>query len=453
MIDSSDNLYDVIIVGGGLAGLTAAWNLREKKILLIESETRFGGRIYSSPRDSYWLNLGAGVFSAGESPLRNMINSFGLQTIAIPGSTTAMAFDDRILSRGRIETYPLRLPLSLSARKSLIFSGIKIRSAVAKYHKVSKPISGESIEDTERRIMKFEGDRSFADFLGRIHPDVDAILRATAANRLGAELETISANGALGSFAYQWDKSSNILNHNLIGGSAKLTDELSKRLGKVLISSGTVERVIDNNGVISVTYQKEGKQVHVKAKAAIVATPADVSRKIISNLPTKLENALGEIRYGPAVLASVLTDETGAMPYDNIYAMITPKRASTVFINVANSLRSTAERKPGGSLLVYKGGPEALKLMALSDKEVEKTLLNSLFEVYPSTRGIIREVILKRWERIVPFSHPGRYLIQSDLEIPMPRIFLAGDYLGNWANMEVAFASGTQAAKMALAII
>jgi len=47
---------DAVIVGGGIAGLAAAWRLRHRDVLLLEADTRVGGRICSEPRGAYWLN-------------------------------------------------------------------------------------------------------------------------------------------------------------------------------------------------------------------------------------------------------------------------------------------------------------------------------------------------------------------------------------------------------------
>ena len=51
-------MKDVIIVGGGLAGLSAAWRLKQHDILLLESEDYIGGRVKSERRGDYWLNWG-----------------------------------------------------------------------------------------------------------------------------------------------------------------------------------------------------------------------------------------------------------------------------------------------------------------------------------------------------------------------------------------------------------
>jgi len=53
---------DVVIVGGGIAGLSAAWRLRHRDVLLLEAGDRLGGRMRSDPCGEYWLNYGAHLF-------------------------------------------------------------------------------------------------------------------------------------------------------------------------------------------------------------------------------------------------------------------------------------------------------------------------------------------------------------------------------------------------------
>jgi oxygen-dependent protoporphyrinogen oxidase len=53
---------DVVIVGGGIAGLSAAWRLRHRDVLLLEGGDRLGGRMRSDPCGDYWLNYGAHLF-------------------------------------------------------------------------------------------------------------------------------------------------------------------------------------------------------------------------------------------------------------------------------------------------------------------------------------------------------------------------------------------------------
>jgi len=50
---------EVVILGAGLAGMTAAYHLRDRDVVVIESRDRVGGRTLSGEHDGYWYNSGA----------------------------------------------------------------------------------------------------------------------------------------------------------------------------------------------------------------------------------------------------------------------------------------------------------------------------------------------------------------------------------------------------------
>jgi oxygen-dependent protoporphyrinogen oxidase len=43
----TERRYEVVIVGAGIAGLTAGWTLRDRRILVLEATDRVGGRLRS----------------------------------------------------------------------------------------------------------------------------------------------------------------------------------------------------------------------------------------------------------------------------------------------------------------------------------------------------------------------------------------------------------------------
>jgi oxygen-dependent protoporphyrinogen oxidase len=63
-IRADTHVHDAIVVGGGMAGLSAGWRLRHRDVLLLEAGSRFGGRIYSERRGHYW-RTSARTSSAG----------------------------------------------------------------------------------------------------------------------------------------------------------------------------------------------------------------------------------------------------------------------------------------------------------------------------------------------------------------------------------------------------
>ena len=47
---------ECVVIGGGIAGLTAAYRLREHSVVVLEGSDRLGGRVQSQSRGDYWVN-------------------------------------------------------------------------------------------------------------------------------------------------------------------------------------------------------------------------------------------------------------------------------------------------------------------------------------------------------------------------------------------------------------
>jgi oxygen-dependent protoporphyrinogen oxidase len=117
-----------------------------------------------------------------------------------------------------------------------------------------------------------------------------------------------------------------------------------------------------------------------------------------------------------------------------------------MLFNIANVLRErTRERQPGGSLMMYRSAHAATEMFDRSDAEIERSFLDDLYAIYPEARGIVRETLLLRMPRMLPYVAPGRAALQPALERPLGRLHLAGDYLGS-SYTDTAVQSGQDAA-------
>ena len=290
---------DVVVCGAGIAGLAAARALGDLDVVVLEADARVGGRLGSERRDGVWLNFGGHVCAGAGSASDRLIRAAGVEAPAVPGRLAAVELGGRVFARGRVETFPLRLPLPLASRVALARAGARLRLAVARYAALAAPVAGELDATRQERMLGFMDDRSFAEFIGQLPPDVDGIFRATL-TRSSGEPEELQAGYGVGYFHLVWDRSGG-LSRNILGGSSTLTDALAASLGdRVRLGArvGTVEQ--DEDGV-SVGYSDAAGEHRIRAREAIVATPAYVTAEIVAGLPADTSSALRAIPYGPYV--------------------------------------------------------------------------------------------------------------------------------------------------------
>ncbi len=441
---NSDSLRDVVVVGAGIGGLAAAWDLRDLDVIVLEASERIGGRVRSEPRDRYWLNLGAHVFSGPGSATWRVAAEVGVELAKVTGELAAVELNGRIVAGGRPELYPFRLPLDLRERVALLRAWFRLRRAVAAHERAATPRPHESPAETRARILSFGDDRTFADWLGPVPPAVDSLFRATV-TRSTAEPEEIAFGHGAGYFSLVWNAETG-LSRNIVGGPQLLIDGMAAGIPGGVTTAAVVRTVSTEGALVRVRYEQEGSEHELFAKHAVLATKAFDAARIAKDLPADTRKALKGIHYGPSVVMAIMTGETTPMPWDGIYALATPNRAFSMFFNIANVLRPrSATRERGGSLMVYRSGHGALNLLERSDSEIEAAFLGDLYEVYPDARGIVTETKLIRLPQMLPHVAPGRSALQPALERPLARLHLVGDYLGI-EYAETAIASGQAAA-------
>ena len=135
---------DVVVVGAGIAGLAAAWELRDRDVRVLEATDRVGGRLMSEPRDPYWLNFVGHVVGGPETETGRLLQAMGVESVELPGVLSGLVLNGRLIAGGRVETYPFRVPLSPRDRIGFIGAGMRVRLAVADYARVSRLRPGES---------------------------------------------------------------------------------------------------------------------------------------------------------------------------------------------------------------------------------------------------------------------------------------------------------------------
>lgn len=439
-------MKEVAVVGGGLAGLAAAWRLRHCDGVVLESDARVGGRVRSERRGPHWLIWGGHVYAGGNSATSWLLGDTGVDAVPVPGSLAGLSMNGKLLLKGRVETYPFRIPMSWESRRQMVRAGVKVGLSVARYARLVSRRPGEDERARQQRVYNFLNDRSFADFIGPLPEDAEALFAPTV-TRSAADLHEISAGAGVGYLSLVWNIGAG-LSQSIVGGPSTLTEAIASALGDRVQRGAVVHEIVQKRDSVVVRYRQDEVDKEVEARAVVLATPATVSHRIAVDLDRDLRDALSQIVYGPFVSAAFLTNETERRVWDDAYGIATPKRSFNIVLNMSNVLHGySSERQPGSSIMTFSPARLARHLMDLADEEVLRIYENDLAQVLPGLAGTVAEAEVQRWPTGSPYCFPGRAKLQPALTSRRGgRVFLAGDYLGT-TYTETAIRTGLAAAQ------
>jgi protoporphyrinogen/coproporphyrinogen III oxidase len=435
---------DVVIVGGGIAGLVAAHRLRDRDPVVLEASDRVGGRIWSKQRGDLAVSVGAHMFPPPDSVVGRLVTELGLEVRPITGSMLNIHLGGRLVRDTRPELFPFRLPLSLGGRISFARAGLRVRRDANRYMRLLERRPGDTDADIRLRALEHRGDETFLDFLGSLHPDAFRIFEALA-NRSVADPDEISQSAMSALFGHVWDAGD--LGRNMRGGSGLLPDALGNALGSIVRLGCRVDSMRLEGAGVRIAYAGPDGSAEIRARTAIAAVPAPLLPDILGDAMTPdIRDALGVVGFGPMVVLSIRTDETSPMPWDDLYSILTPDMRFNMFFNHANFMQG-AGPKQGSVIMVYGGGRRARAFRGASEEAVRDAFLADLDRIFPQVRPHIVETWVKAWDYAGPFAAPGRWRAQAALDRGIAdRIFLAGDWVSEFVSMETAALTAVDAA-------
>ena len=425
--------HEVIVIGAGVSGLTTAWHLRDRDVLVLEESDRLGGRVCSVRREDTWLNFGAHGFGVGATATGRLLAELGVSALPLPGDPIAVAAGGRLVS-GAVDTYPLRLPLSPASRVALVRAGLRLRADVRRYHRVRRRRPDETPAQRQARVLAFMDDVSFGDHLGPLPPDVDALLRCLV-TRSSAEPEELAAGCGIGYCNLLWGGRS-ARSVGIVGGPAALIEALAREVPAIELSARVTRVAQDATGVwVDVT--RGGRERTIRAQAVVLAVPAPVAADLAGDLPAVTLEALRAVRYGPYVVGAFLIEAGTAPPWDGVYAVATPGHSFSVIYDIGSVQRNPGLPRPAyTSLMVYTAAAPARRLLRENDETIAARYRADLDAVFPGTGRRVVDVAVRRWPLGMPFSQVGRGRLQAALTWPLGRVHLAADYLGTTRSVE-----------------
>ncbi|NCL78159.1 FAD-dependent oxidoreductase [Rhodococcus sp. YH1] len=434
----------VVVVGAGMAGLTAATTLAsETDVVVLESTDRTGGRVETVRQGDYWINVGT-QFTEGTGTLIEALDRHGIERGSLAGKSVALYLNGGVVDTSNPVALMFRTRMTTMDRLGMAVVGARILSVMPFLESQSRIAQRVRDKlDTKLAAYLLKGVRS---------EPAQAIVRSWSAQWMGCEVEETAATQFVTSVGLALADPEKIPNFSLpVGGNQTLTDVLAEDLGGRIRLESVVQSVRQDGDGVVVDYHDGDRPARLRAKRAIVTAPADISERIIPDLPQQYRNAFDDITYGRYVIVGFFTDEVGPQRWDDHFAVSTPQLSFQAMFNHAAAMRRDGERKPGGALACFAGGARADALFDLSDEEIVSRFAKDLLVVYPELEGKLGEGIVRRHRRVVPFWAPGRRETLPVLRDPLGAIHLAGDYQLDLPSLADAATSGERAAKAVLA--
>ncbi len=441
----------VIIVGGGAAGLGAAYTLKKRGVdaLLLEAENHVGGRLAADEVDGFLIDTGVDFFCYSYDAVFRICEELGVPLVR---SIQKLGWYKD--GRWHVTTAAPSIPGMVSNLSAFAHMGLLSWGAMKLIYKVIRQADYLTFASNSR-MAEIDGDETFGEYLEK----------TGASESLRVTLSGFVENGvldyvALSSQAYIRGYLANtfLRPHKLMQpekGAGALARALRDACADVTRASTPVREVlVGERGVTGVVIDGET----IEADAVICAVPAPVALEIIPGLPQRVRETLSNVTYSSACRLVMGLDRPPLPP--GWHGAIYPEDETPLVLDRSINLPGCVP--PGKSTLDLIAGRERAKqLLELDDAEVKRELLRDIRRNPPpgsdlpgDDDGLFTRVY--RWKIAVCKGPPGMFKAMAnsrrELGQEIPNLFLAGDYT-RVPLVNGALASGIAAAEEALGLL
>ena len=402
--------HDIVIVGGGVSGLAAAYRLQHRDFLLLEKEPHWGGNAYAMEYEGNTYATGSAFLTKDEYTYR-FAKEIGLETLPVNSSDASIIRGELILDTWGDGLN--KLPYAESVRENF------------------KKFKSEMLAiDTEKRLQELFN-QPFSDFLKGYPQELKQWWDNFGPSNWGATSEETAAGLAIDALQEMAEESRIDDRYTWPGGLAAITKKLAEILQpkykERIQTSATIVAVVPEKDEVQVTYMLGGELKTVAAKAVIMATPKFITRRIVEGLPDKQSDAMQQIRYIPYPVVNLIFDKP---VFNHGYDTWCPGNRFTDFVVADWVIRKqpgyqqkfnilscyTPMREDDRSHLLTETGARAIAANVLSD----------LQKLMPGMNIDPVEVHIYRRGHPLYMSTPGLYTrVQPLARHPMDRIFFA----------------------------
>ena len=426
----------IIVVGGGIAGLTAAYTLQKAgfAVHVLEREETPGGRMRSERHGDFIVDRGAQFVASSYRNMRALVDELGLKPSVrrLKTGRGATLRDGRFVSGNYAGFKAI-----LRARDLSWGSRVRLPGIVLELRRNKRLLDFYAIE----KAAPLDDATAHDWALRRYGREVlDYLIEPPFASTFTVLPENLSRAFVLATTDYMFGGFRLSAFH---GGNGLLTQTLESKLRvRTGVEVQRIEQHEDGAGVSLTT----GEQL--TADAVVVATPGNHVSRLCSAL-TPEERAFFEgVRYASSIICFVMTSDMEADP--GIYGLGIGRTEGVNLYGMA--MENPKEGAvPEGKTMFNCALSEAYAatLMGKSDSDVAEAALAELRKL--PLRGLDKteKVVVHRWPELVPQFYHGYVRSLAAFKgrrQRSDRVFFAGDYLVG-PYTEAALTSGLRAAE------
>jgi oxygen-dependent protoporphyrinogen oxidase len=434
---NSQQANPVAIIGGGMAGLAAAWQLQQRGIAytLLEASPRLGGMIrteaLSEASGQFVVDAGPESFITRKPELWQLAHTLGLQDQIVPIASEARG--TCILTHGKLVPVPLG-PVAFITSPLLSVRG-KLRLLMEPFVAAKRSDDDESLAAFTRRRL---GEEALHKLVGPIlagiystDPEQQSV-QTTASILHGLEQHGSLLRGLLaqGKARSALKKSGQPLpprSFTFKRGAQTIVDALAQQLtGTVRLNAPVAQLMAHQDGYVITL--SNGEALH--ASALILATQANTAATLLLPIAPQAATQLQHIRHESIGTLALAYRDADARTDLDITGLMVPRREGRQIDAVV--WRSSDGRAPAGHTLlrVFFGG-NAPGLMDLDDEALLEVVRGELSDIIGISAAPLASRIF-RWRNGFPKPDVGHLKQVREIETHLPSTMaLAGNsYFG-----------------------
>jgi len=466
----------IAIIGGGIAGLSAAYELAFQQragapieFVLFDAASRLGGTVETVRRDGFVIECGPDSWVTEKPWARDLALELGLEGELVPSR------DDRrktYLVQGRALT---AMPDGMRMMVPVQWAGVlnsPLFSWQAKLAYLREPKLAEQLKTSALDAASSSRDESVRDFVFRHFGSevADTIAAPLLAGVFGGDIASLSARAVLPAFvALEREHGSLVLGlrqrrqaedapaaifTTLRHGLAGLVEGMESHIPASSIQRGMVVASIERTGEGWVVHRASAPGAsHLASQtfdAVLVATPAKTTAKLFGAIDERIGELLPQQSSSAIVVALAFSaDQASVMRIPRGFGFLVPQTAAQygpyqpISDDDMEAIARRAllactfvdqkfpQRAPENSVLLraFFGGPSVAPLLAESDATLLKLAQTTLGRIV----GKLQEpsiALVRRWPDSLPLYEVGHLNRMAELDVRMsqlPHVRLIGN--------------------------